>query len=229
MKRQPVWNEEKTADPGKNATQEEVKNMKNTLIYQSSEFDCGPTCMLNAIRYLFEREEIQPGVLKHIWLMGNDTYCDKGHVGRHGTSHAAMRYMADWLKEYGRGCHFPVTAAYLEGMEASVEPNGPVWLCLEQGGCAVMRCFTGKIPHYVLLTRVLKDGEIGLFDPYEDAPDFKEPGRRIVEGEPRVMNRAVRYDLLNRTSHEDYAMGEADERDILMISKTASENPEKEA
>ena len=34
--------------------------MKNDLISQSSEYDCGPTCMTNAIRFLYEREESQP-------------------------------------------------------------------------------------------------------------------------------------------------------------------------
>ncbi len=84
--------------------------MKNDLIHQSCEFDCGPTCMVNAMRYLFDREEIQPGVLKHIWIMGIDTYCDHGHIGRHGTSRASMKYMTEWLQEYGRGCKFPISA-----------------------------------------------------------------------------------------------------------------------
>lgn len=35
--------------------------MKNPLHYQLSEYDCGPTSMMNAIAYLFEREEIPPG------------------------------------------------------------------------------------------------------------------------------------------------------------------------
>ena len=34
--------------------------MKNPLHYQLSEYDCGPTSMMNAIAYLFEREEIPP-------------------------------------------------------------------------------------------------------------------------------------------------------------------------
>ena len=32
--------------------------MKIPLRYQISEYDCGPTSMLNAVSYLFEREEI---------------------------------------------------------------------------------------------------------------------------------------------------------------------------
>jgi len=32
--------------------------MKNPLSYQSTEYDCGPTSMLNAINYLFHRKDI---------------------------------------------------------------------------------------------------------------------------------------------------------------------------
>ena len=197
--------------------------MKNLLIHQSSEYDCGPTCLVNAMRYLFEREEIQPGVLKHIWVMGNDTYCDEGHVGFHGTSRAAMRYMADWLREYGRGCRFPVDAQFLENGDCQVTPESQTGKWLKEGGCAVMRCFAGTIPHYVLLTGWINETEIGLFDPYDEEPDFQEPGRRVVSGQPRKMNRAVRYDLLNLTEHADYAMGEEDIREIVLIRRTDKE------
>ena len=42
--------------------------MKNLLIYQSTEYDCGPTTLTNAIRYLFDREEIYPDIVKYIML-----------------------------------------------------------------------------------------------------------------------------------------------------------------
>ncbi len=42
--------------------------MKNFLIYQSSEYDCGPVSLINGIRYLFEREEIYPDLVKFIML-----------------------------------------------------------------------------------------------------------------------------------------------------------------
>ena len=40
--------------------------MKNPLRYQMSEYDCGPTTMLNAISYLFPREIISPEVIRNI-------------------------------------------------------------------------------------------------------------------------------------------------------------------
>ena len=39
---------------------------KNLLNYQTSEYDCGPVSLLNGIRYLFEREEIVPDLVKFI-------------------------------------------------------------------------------------------------------------------------------------------------------------------
>ena len=39
--------------------------MKNPLRYQLSEYDCGPTSMLNALAFLFEREDIRRGCPQH--------------------------------------------------------------------------------------------------------------------------------------------------------------------
>ena len=41
---------------------------KNPLHYQLSEYDCGPTAMLDAISYLFPREEIPPEIIRNIML-----------------------------------------------------------------------------------------------------------------------------------------------------------------
>ena len=192
--------------------------MKNLLNYQSSEYDCGPTSLTNAIRFLFEREEIAPCLLKHIWVMGNDTFCDEGQVGKHGTSMASMRYMADWMNAFGKGCKFPIASKYLDMEDALIQPGSEAWQCIEKGGCAVIRCTTGGIPHYVLLTRLLPDGEVGLFDPYEEEPDFKDDSAcRCVENEPRVMNRAVRYQRFNQQEPLDYAMGKLESREVLLV------------
>jgi hypothetical protein len=143
----------------------EVMKMKNDLICQSSEYDCGPTCLTNALRYLYERKEILPGLLKQIWLVGNDTYCEKGCVGCRGTSKAAMRYMADWFNCYAKGWRFPIGAEFLENEQADITPDGRAWQCLQKGGCAVMRCLSGGIGHYVLLTAILPEGKSACSTP----------------------------------------------------------------
>ena len=40
--------------------------MKTPLLYQLSEFDCGPITLYNALKYLFDRDEIPYEVIKEI-------------------------------------------------------------------------------------------------------------------------------------------------------------------
>ena len=72
--------------------------MKNLLIYQSTEYDCGPTTLTNAIRYLFDREEIYPDIVKYIMLYCLDSYNEAGEVGKRGTSASAMMFLSNWLR-----------------------------------------------------------------------------------------------------------------------------------
>lgn len=48
--------------------------MKTPLHYQISECDCGPTSMLNAISYLFDREDIPPEIIRNVMLYCLDCY-----------------------------------------------------------------------------------------------------------------------------------------------------------
>ena len=66
--------------------------MKNLLNYQSSEYDCGPVSLINALRYLYEREEILPDIIKFIMLYCMDTYSEAGEPCKHGTSRSAASF-----------------------------------------------------------------------------------------------------------------------------------------
>ena len=69
-----------------------VQPMKVPLSYQTTEYDCGPTTMINAISFLFERHEIPPDVIKQIMLYSLDVYNGKGEFGKSGTSCMAMMF-----------------------------------------------------------------------------------------------------------------------------------------
>ena len=58
--------------------------MKNPLRYQLSEYDCGPTSMLNALAFLFEREDIPPEAVRNIMLYCLDCYGSDGVSGKSG-------------------------------------------------------------------------------------------------------------------------------------------------
>ena len=80
--------------------------MKSPLRYQFSEYDCGPTTMLNAVSYLFEREEIPPEIIRNVMLYSLDCYSQKGEPGRAGTSRMAMMFLSNWLDGFGRASIF---------------------------------------------------------------------------------------------------------------------------
>ena len=91
--------------------------MKNYLNYQSSEYDCGSVSITNGIRYLFDREEISPDILKCIMLYTMDTYNEQGQPCRHGTSAAAMRFVGSWLNQLAAVRSFPIQTKFLFGNE----------------------------------------------------------------------------------------------------------------
>lgn len=191
--------------------------MKNRLICQTTNYDCGPTSVTNAMRFLFEREEIPPVVLKHIWTMGIDTFSQGGEPGKAGTSKASMRYMAAWFECYAEKCRFPVKSTFLDSDFAAVKPGSLIWRCLERGGCAVVRCWLEGGGHYVLLTQLLPGETVGLFDPYDEVPDRGTPGVRHCDDDPKRKNRAVHCDILNRADESDYAMGASERREVLLF------------
>ena len=71
--------------------------MKTPLHDQISEYDCGPTSMLNAMSFLFSREELPPEILRNTMLYCLDCYGKEGHPGKSGTSCMAMMFLSNWL------------------------------------------------------------------------------------------------------------------------------------
>lgn len=115
--------------------------MKNPLHYQLSEYDCGPTAMLNAISYLFDREEISPVVIRNIMLYCLDSYNGEGIMGKCGTSSAAMMFLSNWLNGYGKIGQLPVSSRYLSGEQVWIGKESPICDALYRGGAVVLRVF----------------------------------------------------------------------------------------
>lgn len=83
--------------------------MKSPLRYQISDYDCGPTSMLNAVSFLFEREQIPPELIRNIMLFSLDAFSPDGAFGKSGTSCTAMMFLSNWLSGFGQrdGCLSP--------------------------------------------------------------------------------------------------------------------------
>jgi len=199
--------------------------MKNLLNYQTSEYDCGPVSLINGIRYLFDREEVCPDAIKFIMLYSMDTYNEEGELCKHGTSPAAMNYIASWLNHFSCAKKFPIRCEYFSGEEVSICENGPIVNALRQGGVVILRLFL-EVPHYVLLTGI-KGDRILLFDPYyeeQDDPDFDEEYLTdeiiFINDCPKKANRSVSIERMNRLSKGYYEMGEYACREALIMFNT---------
>ena len=196
--------------------------MKNLLNYQSSEYDCGPVALTNAIRYLFDREVIYPDIIKYIMLYCLDSYDEQGEVGKRGTSASAMMFLSNWLNQFGKMKNFPISCEFLSGEDVYLSQNCKIIGALQQGGAVVLRLFL-DVGHYVLLTGIEGDS-IYLFDPYYeelDDPELDEEylseGITFVTDQPKRANRLVSIDRLNRLTEGFYEMGPYEIREALIV------------
>lgn len=191
--------------------------MKNPLYYQATEYDCGPASMLNAVSYLFEREEIPPVVVKTIMAYCLDRPNERGEACKGGTSPAAMKRLSDWLNQYRQTDRFPIGCEYLSGGEVAAEPGGRIVRRLGNGEAAVLRVWHG-CEHYVLLTGA-DAGGVFLFDPYfmEKLP-FDKNGIEIIPDAPTRPNRKIAYEILNAEGKGFYEMGPKDAREAVIVS-----------
>ena len=207
--------------------------MKNLLNYQSSEYDCGPVSLTNAIRYLFDREVIYPDIIKYIMLYCLDSYNDKGESGKYGTSASAMMFLSNWLTQFGQMKDFPISCEFLSGEDVFLSQNSKITEALQQGGAVVLRLFLDG-GHYVLLTGIEGDN-VYLFDPYYVEPEdpdldeaFLTEGITFVSGQPKKANRMISMHRLNRLTQGFYEMGPYDIREaVIVFNRETRLSPEK--
>ena len=199
--------------------------MKNLLNYQSTEFDCGPVSLLNAFRYLFEREELPPELAKFIMLYCNDAYNDKGELGKHGTSCAAMRFMASFLNDFSSGRNFPVYCKFLGRQDVVFEKGHRIYNFIKNGGVVVLRLYI-DVAHYVLITDI-GDDHIDIFDPYYEEyddpnfdPEYIQEGIEFLFDQPKKANRRISFERLNRETFGYYHMGPVIDREAVLIERT---------
>ena len=199
--------------------------MKNPLRYQISEYDCGPTSLLNALSFLFQREEISPELIRNIMLYSLDCY-GSGVLGKSGTSRMAMTFLSNWLDGVGKTGILPIASRHLSGQEVRMDRDSRIVDALHRNGVAVVRLFF-EGEHYVLLTGE-KEGRVYLFDPYylPDGPVSEEVESTLEY--PFRYNRVVPFFCFNREEGL-YALGsEADREAVLVFDQRTRLTAEKD-
>ena len=174
--------------------------------------------MMNAISYLFKREEILPDIVKYIMQYCLDGYNRRGEAYKSGTTDMAMWFLEQWLNQFGKVRKFPIYCENLTQEDVFVGNSSKISECLYQKGVVVAKVMLGCW-HYVLLTGI--DGEyIDLFDPYFRQKPFSDEEIAMIWDEPKKRNRRVHISRLNSTGKECYALGRMDSRECVLLYNT---------
>ena len=189
--------------------------MKTPLRYQISEYDCGPTAFLNAMSFLFEREQIPPELIRNVMLYSLDSYGADGVSGKSGTSRTAMMFLSHWLDGFGGVGRLPVSSRYLSGEAVHFGTTGELSDALRRGGAAVVRLML-DVEHYVTLTGI-EDGKLLMFDPYYYDGAFEDAAIQTTANHPYSHNRIVPAALLEREDDALYALGKVKNREAVLI------------
>ncbi len=189
--------------------------MKNPLHYQLSEYDCGPTSMLNAISFLFERNEIPPDLIRNIMLYCLDSYGPSTVMGKMGTSRIAMMFLSNWLEGYGESGLLPISSRYLSGNQVNMSSEGGIIDALRRGGVAVVRLYLDE-EHYVLMTGICEAG-IQLFDPYLLEGNPFPSDIQCVTTNPCRLNRIVPLSYFEKEVIDFYSLGEMEKREAVLL------------
>lgn len=192
--------------------------MKIPLQYQRTEYDCGPTAFLNALSYLFPRNEIPPDILRAVMMYTLDSYNSKGEAYKNGTSQIAMSFLSGWLNHYAKAAKFPVACEFLEKEQVKIGGNGKITDAVRTGGAVVLWLYYGGA-HYVTLTGV-SGNAIEMFDPYFRRKPFVKNGIELITNKPYSYNRRVDFTYLDRTDKGIYSLGEVESRAAVLLWRT---------
>ncbi len=190
--------------------------MKIPLHYQVSEFDCGPTTVLNAMSYLFQREDLPAEIVRNIMIYCLDCYNEEGRPGGNGTSRAAMMFLSNWLNGFRQGGEVAALQPLPLRQECICGPGEPDRDALHRGGVAVVRLYY-EVEHYVLLTGIEED-KILVFDPYyEEELTEDYPGVELDNTHPFTYNRKVPESYFNKETLTFYAFGPWKLREAVLL------------
>ncbi len=196
--------------------------MTNTpLHYQISEYDCVPTTFINAIAYLFERRQVPPLVIRHIYSYSLDTVSRGARLGRGGTSTYATQLLCHWLSAY-KTRKFSVSAEYLEPAEIDLAEDGRILSCLREGGVILCNVYLGRSERHFVLGLRHDEEWIYFFDPYRrfSLRGMHNQAKRLRPRDGRSPNLAVRRTWLMRESTERFTFGPVGERECLLMRRT---------
>ncbi|MCL6269406.1 hypothetical protein M3P05_05530 [Sansalvadorimonas sp. 2012CJ34-2] len=188
--------------------------------YQVSAYDCVPISFINALAYLFERDDIPPLVIQKIYLYCLDTVTAQGELG-HGTTGLAVALLGNWLQKYREGS-FALSTTYLDREKVNCTGRSQLEECLNRKGTALVRLHTGKkLWHYVLALS-MDDEWFYAFDPCRRKKKSIVKGavEYLLDAREQQPNLRIRRQWLDTLSNRKrFALGTLRERECLLIER----------
>lgn len=190
--------------------------MKVPLRFQNTEYDCGTTTFINALAYLFDREEISVTLIKKIYQYTLDVENNIGIIGAGGTSVNATEKLTKYISRYANTNDFNIKCELLEKDEVSFDK---IIQCIENKGVVIARCYM-EGEHYVLITNIDKDN-VYLFDPYFLPEDYYKNDKKvnIVLFNDFKYNRIVSIDRFISKNKKDFALVDNENKEVILINK----------
>ena len=198
--------------------------MKAPFRQQASDYDCGPTSLLNALSYLFERREIPPFVVHQVYKECLDL------DDARGTSFHAIRDLACWFKHYrdDRYASFAVESKFISGSQVHLRPTSKIIRCLDTGGVALMCMHSSRNNWHFILALHHKGGWLHCHDPSPRSKRFinvdaVQFSATATQQEP---NLRIRCDWLDKDfkmarepDERKYVLGNVDDRECLLLRR----------
>ena len=191
--------------------------MKVPLRYQNTEYDCGTTSFVNALAYLYDREDIPVELLKAIYKFTLDVEGRDGTKGAGGTSRKHAELLAQYFVDYANGNDdFNIKCKILSGSDVNLEE---MIKTLNGKGVIIARCWQDE-EHYVLITKI-DENFAYIFDPYYLEEDYyvEDDDVAIVLHESFTHNRLVKIERLFDESKKDFSLLEKDKRSVILINR----------
>ena len=184
--------------------------MKTPLEYQATECDCCSSSFVNAFRYLFDRKEIPPVIIKKIYNYTID------RDNARGTTREATVKLIEYFNEYVKNNEFKFEAIRKEGKVINTKFLSKEF---KKNTVIILRLWS-LYEHYVLVTKIDKE-YIYLFDPYFDCPSTYDTDSDIeVISDNKNYNRKVKIDRFDLEDKErDYALGIKEKRECIIMRK----------
>lgn len=192
---------------------------KTPLDYQLTEYDCGTTTLLNALRYLFKRSEISPEIYKYIMQYTLDKTDENGENCKGGTSTFALEFLCNWLNENSSKKGMNIICKVLPKEECSIY-NTELYDHIKAGGIAILRVYQ-DCEHYCLLTEI-DDNHAYIFDPYYLDITYYDNDKfcEIIKDRPFEFNRKISKTRIDENSTKDFSLVSGKNREIILISRT---------